>query len=155
MLKYTTTQIVFSEIPEEVTLAVEISNCPIHCPSCHSKHLWNDVGAELDINVLDRLATDYSGITCICFMGGDGDLESLLKLASYLKDSFPNLNLAWYSGREEVPLDKFVKFDYVKLGPYKEEFGPLNQETTNQRLYKREGNTWIDITYKFWNDCKI
>jgi len=39
MLKYTTAQVVFSEIPDEITLAINLSNCPIHCPNCHSKEL--------------------------------------------------------------------------------------------------------------------
>ena len=43
-------------------------------------------------------------------------------------------------------------FDYVKIGPYMEEFGPLNKETTNQRLYKitKPDNKIDDITYMFW-----
>ena len=50
-------------------------------------------------------------------------------------------------------------FNYVKLGPYIEELGPLNSKTTNQRFYKVEsvgyedgttGYELNDITYKFW-----
>ena len=37
-------------------------------------------------------------------------------------------------------------FDYVKVGPYKKEFGPLNERTTNQRLYYHRE----DITSRFW-----
>ena len=44
MLKYVNTDIVFQEIPDEVTLAVNISNCPCRCPGCHSEYLWEDVG---------------------------------------------------------------------------------------------------------------
>ena len=40
MLKYVNTDIVFQEIPDEVTLAVNISNCPCRCPGCHSQYLW-------------------------------------------------------------------------------------------------------------------
>ena len=35
MLKYVNTGIVFQEIPDEVTLAINISGCPCHCPGCH------------------------------------------------------------------------------------------------------------------------
>ena len=51
-------------------------------------------------------------------------------------------------------------FNYIKLGPYIEELGPLNNKNTNQRLYQvREerdettGDSYkgvTDITYKFW-----
>ena len=38
----------------------------------------------------------------------------------------------------------------IKLGPNKEEFGPLNSRTTNQRFYKVNGKELEDITSKFW-----
>jgi anaerobic ribonucleoside-triphosphate reductase activating protein len=41
-------------------------------------------------------------------------------------------------------------FDYVKLGPYIEELCGLKSEKTNQRLYKREDDSWKDITNSFW-----
>lgn len=47
MLKYVNTGVVFQEIPDEVTLAVNISNCPCRCPGCHSRYLWGDVGEPL------------------------------------------------------------------------------------------------------------
>ena len=149
MLKYTTTQIVFSEIPDEVTLAIELSNCPFHCPACHSKYLWDDIGTELDINVLDRLLSDYAGITCVCFMGGDNDLDRLFNLFEFIKKFHSNIKIAWYTGRKDIPSD-LPAIDYIKVGPYIEEKGPINKTTTNQRLYQRNENDWIDVTYKFW-----
>ena len=150
MLKYTTTQIVFSEIPDEITLAIELSNCHIHCPACHSKYLWNDVGTELDINTLDRLISDYKGITCLCFMGDGGDSKEIFRLGVYIKNEYPDLKIALYSGYNELEQKFWEYFDYLKLGPYIEELGPLNNQNTNQRLYKKENNVWVDITYKFW-----
>ena len=44
MLKYANFDIVFQEVPEEVTLAINISNCPNQCPGCHSKYLWENKG---------------------------------------------------------------------------------------------------------------
>lgn len=149
MLKYTTTQIVFSEIPDEVTLAIELSNCPFKCPACHSKHLWEDVGNELDINILDRLISNYIGISCVCFMGGDNDLNKLYDLFKFVKDYYPTIKIAWYTGRNEIPSD-VPKINYIKIGPYNENYGPINKKTTNQRLYQNDKNDWIDITYKFW-----
>ena len=40
-------------------------------------------------------------------------------------------------------------FDYVKIGPYIESLGGLKSEKTNQRLYKRVGDEWQDITSVF------
>ena len=46
-MKYTDTQITFSEFPDEIALCINISNCPFHCPGCHSPELWEDIGTEL------------------------------------------------------------------------------------------------------------
>ena len=36
--------VVFQEIPGEVTLALNLSGCPNRCAGCHSPHLWEEVG---------------------------------------------------------------------------------------------------------------
>lgn len=153
MLKYVNTGVVFQEIPDEVTLAVNISNCPCHCPSCHSHFLWDDIGTPLTTEVLDSFVKEYGkDITCVCFMGGDGDPESVNRLAIYLREHHPQLKVGWYSGRIRVPsvINK-SDFDYIKLGPYIAHLGSLKQPTTNQRLYKRAaGGQFSDITYRFW-----
>ena len=58
--------------------------------------------------------------------------------------------MAIYSGRDKVEIEYYGLFDYVKVGGYKEEYGPLNKETTNQRLYEIGTDGIKDITYKFW-----
>ena len=74
MLKYVNTGIVFQEIPDEVTLAINISNCPCHCPGCHSRYLWEDIGLPLNTDAIDAFVEQYgTDITCISFMGGDAD----------------------------------------------------------------------------------
>lgn len=72
-------------------------------------------------------------------------------MASFITNHYNSIKVAWYSGRQELSsvIDLF-NFDYIKLGPYKEEFGPLNSRTTNQRFYKVSGKELVDITNKFW-----
>ena len=53
MLKYVGYDIVFQEIPDQVTLAINLSLCPNHCVGCHSPYLRNDVGNVLDEKALD------------------------------------------------------------------------------------------------------
>ena len=150
MLKVASFDIVFQEIPGEVTLALNLSGCPCHCPGCHSQHLWEDIGEPLDEELLDSLINRYQGlITCVCFMGGDADPEEVLRLAAHVQ----GLSTAWYSGRPATP-DTFhlplTTFSYVKFGPYIESLGGLKSEQTTQRLYKRVGESWEDITSSFW-----
>jgi len=189
-MKVASFDIVFQEIPGEVTLALNLSNCPCHCPGCHSPHLAEDIGEPLTEELLDGLIARYGAmITCVCFMGGDADPAEVAHWADYIKNhqsSIPSdraarqritnhqsvLRTAWYSGRQQAPFPLGVKssarsdcqwpsvelcrgeascpFDYVKLGPYVEALGGLKSPTTNQRLYKRVGDSWQDITSSFW-----
>ena len=152
MLKYANYDIVFQEVPDEVTLAINISNCPNHCPGCHSKYLWENIGKELNVTELERLVGQYkSGITCVCFMGGDAEPEKVSELAKQLKNSHKGLKAAWYSGKNDLPENVGTDhFDYVKLGRYMEEFGPLDSATTNQRMMKRLSDGRVkDITEWF------
>lgn len=159
-MKYCETAITFSEIPDEVTLCINISNCICHCKGCHSAYLAEDIGEELTFEVLDSLIKKNEGITCIAFMGGDTEPATVNNLASYVKESYPNIKTAWYSGRQELSKDIEIKnFNAIKLGPYIEELGPLNSKTTNQKFYEVrqvsdvEGKLYYgldDVTYKFW-----
>ena len=153
MIKYKpdTVAVVFSEIPDEVTLAVEITNCPGHCVGCHSPWLREDIGEELTVEKLRDIIDRNIGVTCVCFMGEGKDREALKKLAFSIKlrSDYP-YKTALYSGREEIEDEMYNYFDYVKLGPYIEKYGPLNKETTNQRLYEIVNGEKKDITYKFW-----
>lgn len=148
-MKFTNYDIVFREIPDETTLAINISGCPCHCPGCHSSYLAEDIGEELTYESLMNMVNGNVGITCISFMGGDADPCYLNHLAELLRSSEPSIKIAWYSGRQELSDKVNVKnFDYIKLGPYIEELGGLDKRTTNQVLYKVVGSDLVDITHR-------
>lgn len=150
MLKYVDTLVSFSEVPNEITLCINISNCPCHCKGCHSSYLAEDIGDTLNLQALTSLIDSNSGITCVCIMGGDANPSEVDDIAQDIKEYYPKLKVAWYSGKQELSKDINLEFfDFIKLGPYIEELGPLNSKTTNQRFYKVENNKLIDITYKF------
>ena len=145
MLKYKDYQIVFREVPDEITLAINITSCPHHCKGCHSPELWDDIGEPLDLYKIIELLKDNTKvpITCIAFMGGDNDMESLFNLNKQVKEMFPNLKTCWYSGWEYKDKEfrnyswRMPEFDYVKIGPYREECGGLDNPNTNQVMFKR------------------
>lgn len=149
MIKYVPelTDVVLEEIPDKVTLAVEISNCRGSCIGCHSPFLKQDIGVELTPDAVDRLIADNFGVNCFLLLGEGKDPEALLRIAEHLRVHHPDLERAVYSGRPEVEPEIYVAFDYVKVGPYVAELGPLNERTTNQRLY-HHGE---DITFRFWH----
>lgn len=159
MLKYVNTMVTFSEVPDEISLCIEISNCQCHCKNCHSPHLAKDIGEELTCTRLEELLQANKGITCVSFMGGDIDPGEIVGLAKYIKTFYPGLKVAWYSGRQELPKHfNLEPFNFIKLGPYIEELGGLDSKTTNQKMYQRVNkefddlylNGFEDITYKFW-----
>ena len=185
MLKYVDTKVVFSEIPDEITLAINLSNCPCHCPGCHSSYLAEDIGKVLTYYRIEKLLEQNKGVTAICFMGGDNDPKLINHYARLIKKSYiehteaiykiywnralsgedflfdnnatllkfiPNpIKTAWYSGRQELAKEIDINnFDFIKLGPYQEDRGPLNNPNTNQRFYQVTNGKLVDITNKFW-----
>lgn len=152
-MKYYNYDIVFQEVPNEVTLAINISNCPNRCEACHSPHLWEDVGVILDENELDVILSRYADdITCVCFMGGDGSKDEVEKLAAHVRKT-TGLKVAWYSGRYDKPLN-INNFDYIKLGPFIPDKGGLKSKDTNQRFFKVINKNLIDITEIFTDKIK-
>lgn len=186
MLKYVDTRVCFAEIPDEITLCINLSNCPCHCEGCHSPYLAEDIGQILTITRIEKLLEENKGVTAICFMGGDGDTKLVNHYASLIRKScveqvedtlkvneathlpkgislnpgddiiimkpIPNpIKIGWYSGRQELSEEIDLKnFDYIKIGPYIKEKGPLDNPNTNQRFYKVVNEELIDITHKFW-----
>lgn len=150
MLKYTETKVVFREVPDEITLAINISGCPCACEGCHSSYLAGDVGNELSVKVIKDLITRYDSISCISFMGGDADPAEVSRLAAEVKLYAPDLMVAWYTGRDELSKEVDLKnFNYIKIGSYQAKLGGLDSPTTNQRIYKVvEGCKLVDISKK-------
>lgn len=187
MLRYVDTRVCFAEIPDEITLCINLSNCPCHCEGCHSPYLAEDIGEVLTYSRLKNLVESNKGITVVCFMGGDSHPELINHYAKLLKNEVietewevgnlknnidideknihlkkgdlikvhklvkSNIKVGWYSGRqklaEEIDLDNF---DFIKLGPYKKECGPLNSPTTNQKFFQVINGELVNITHKFW-----
>ncbi|RIH65060.1 anaerobic ribonucleoside-triphosphate reductase activating protein [Mariniphaga sediminis] len=152
MLKYYNYDVVFQEIPNEVTLAINITNCPNRCKGCHSPHLQKDIGENLNEERIISLMAKYaSAITCFCFMGGDGDPQRVVELANFIRLHYAGIKVAWYSGCARLPegFDNSV-FQYIKLGGYIEELGALKSETSNQHLFEiqQDGNM-KDVSHLF------
>ena len=151
-LKYLGYRIVFQEVPNEVTLAINISGCPHKCEGCHSKYLWEYEGNYLSDD-LEELIKKYDGlITCICFMGGDQNLQELLELL--IKTHQHKLKTALYTGQDRLGnlgIRILGNLDYCKIGHYDCKLGGLDSPTTNQQMFawNYETGKWDDVTYKF------
>ena len=152
MIRYHNFDIVFAEIPDETTLAINLTGCPNRCPGCHSPHLCGNSGRVLDERELAALLRLYGrSVTCVCFMGGDADPEGVARLAAVVRREWPGRRDGGDLGRAPRPAGRSAPgFCAVELGPWIEACGPLTSPTTNQRLYRvGSDGSMEDITGRF------
>ena len=155
MLKYLYSQVYTKEIPNELSLGISVLGCPVHCPECHSPHMWDvnceGEGTDLTVKELKSIIEHQKLVSCILFFGGEWDMMYLKELLKTCKEL--GYKTALYSGHE---LDWFkikhpnfhLYLDYIKVGRYCSKYGSLDYPSTNQRLYKTDTNE--DITHLFW-----
>lgn len=140
-LKYLGYTIALQEVPNEISLILNISGCPWHCKGCHSQYLWNYDGRLVKEDLLSLINKYKDMISCVCFMGGDQNLDELSEHLSLIKSL--NLKTCLYTGFDMIPPISKGLLDYVKIGKYQEELGCLASPTTNQHMYNLQTNEEI------------
>ncbi len=153
-MKYESTLLTFTEVPDEISLCLNISGCPLDCAGCFEPWLKEDIGTVLDAEKMMDLIKSSPHITCVCLMGGDRYHNEIISMISTVAEKMPEMRWAMYSGKTEMNPQLAQLLDYYKIGPYNEKLGPLNKKTTNQIFCKKENNQWVDITYRF-QDRKV
>ena len=157
MLRYTEFGLSHLEVPGERALCIYLSGCANRCENCHCPELQlPDNGILLRPNIRNIVDLYRSQASCVCFLGegsnSDQDRAELVYCAKYARST--GLKTCLYSGRDTEIEAWMDVFDYIKLGSYREEFGPLSLPMTNQRMYQRAdvGDVgYIDITAQFWH----
>lgn len=162
MLKYwkPDTSITFAEFPDEICLAVNISNCPGMCEECSEEYLQGDIGDYLTNEEIDTLIKEHSDITVFGLMGGDSEHKDVVRIANYIHEKYPNIKVGMYSGREFLNMELLNCLDLYKIGRWippkgpvedwhKYNWGPLVFPYSNQLLFEKIGGMWFNITYKF------
>ena len=150
MLKYYDYAVVFQEVPDEISLAIEIVNCPHKCIDCHSPWLRGNDGTALNEEEIIRLIRKFPYISCICLMGGDSDHDEVRRIAEFIHLN-SDKKVAMYSGDDSLDDSLIPVLDYYKIGSYQKDLGPLSSKKTNQRFYKIDNGKLVDITYRFIN----
>ncbi|WP_373818692.1 anaerobic ribonucleoside-triphosphate reductase activating protein [Glaesserella sp.] len=135
-LRFSNEQIVWQEVPNETSLAFLINGCPLGCKGCHSADSWKaDSGVLLTEEYLQQRLTQYQGlISCVLFMGGEWQAETLIRLLKLVRQH--GLKTCLYTGleRHELPQALIKHLTYLKTGRWIAERGGLNSLTTNQRF---------------------
>lgn len=126
------TDITFQEVPNEVSLVLSISGCPHKCKGCHSIDLWKDGNGDLlTLTNFTQLLNKYERfVTCICFFGGEWEEENLISFLELATRR--GLKTCLYTGAKDITQTLKQYLNYLKLGPWIEAQGGLNNHNTNQ-----------------------
>lgn len=144
MLKFTDEQIVFQEVPGEVSLAFTIAGCPLGCKGCHSSYSWHsEQGTVLSSHYLQQRLQTYQGlISCVLFLGGEWQPQTLLPLLTLVRTN--GLHSCLYTGLDDVSLDLKQQLTYLKTGRWLAERGGLDNPNTNQIFTDLRSNTRLN-----------
>jgi anaerobic ribonucleoside-triphosphate reductase activating protein len=153
--------ITMSEIPGHIAVFLELGNCTVKCPGCHSPHLTEPTESSMPLTEILGIVKDQKdkGATAVVLMGGPHngiDWRDLCKLTWLLSLMLP---VGMYVGTSEMDyttqcLSRWSLLRWLKVGSYNDKRGGLNNRCTNQRFYEKTSNGWEDRTYLFWEDQK-
>ena len=125
-------QVVFQEVPGEISLCFSISGCPLRCIGCHSPFLWKEgQGSKLTPGVFQNHLDRYEGLaSCVLFMGGEWHHKVLL---SHLKQARKlGYKTCLYTGLDQVPSSLLEHLTFIKTGKWNQKLGGLDHKATNQ-----------------------
>lgn len=151
-MKFSVSRVTFLECPGECALAFSITGCPRLCDGCSSPELRENIGIPLTLEIVkEEIKKNGNFITAVLFLGGDQFTELYL-LAKEIR--LLGLKTALYSGSDCISEQMMDCFDYVKIGPYLRDFGPLTSKDTNQKFFKVGKNGFLeDRTREFQTLC--
>lgn len=127
-------QILFQEVPDEVSLAFTITGCKVRCAGCHSQDTWDCTNGKPLTNEIfkDFLNRYRSFITCVLFFGGEWNSNALIQKLLIARDS--NFKTCLYSGLPRVSKNIEQHLSYLKTGKWIQSLGGLDSATTNQKF---------------------
>lgn len=127
--------IVFQEVPGEISLCYSISGCSLQCKGCHSPFLWKKgTGNFLSDEVFIQNIEKYKGMaTCVLFMGGEWHKNALIQKLKIARNA--GLKTCLYTGEDSICTSITDHLDYLKTGRWIQERGGLSGPNTNQVFY--------------------
>lgn len=143
-MRFSREEIVWQEVPGEVSLAFTISGCPLACRGCHSADTWApEQGSLLSPAYLQQRLQQYRGlITCVLFMGGEWQPDLLRERLQQVREA--GLHTCLYTGLEDVSPALKSLLTYLKTGPWRPELGGLDSPHTNQRFVDLRTNQCLN-----------
>ncbi len=116
-------QIVFQEVPGQISLCFYISGCPLRCKGCHSPFLFKEKnGTILTTEYFENTLEKYKDFgSCVLFMGGEwheNELEEKLKTARNY-----DYETCLYTGQEKISEKVKNQLTWLKTGPWNPSLG--------------------------------
>ena len=133
-LKFLGYSVAMQEVPNEISLVINISGCPYKCKGCHSKYLWEYKGNYVDAELFGIIKQYENLITCVCFMGGEQNQNELISHLKHIKNK--GYKTCLYSGCDDLNYLYSVLpyLDYLKYGSYNEKFLSNNYYSNGLKL---------------------
>ena len=135
----------FKEHPWYVNLTLFVDGCPRACKGCSWKGVKKDVHKFNEDSFTQLLSNYQNKVENVVFLGGDWLGKNLLPFID-IAHLF-GFSACLYSGADdisEIDEDVLKNLEWLKVGSWKEEYGPLTSPTTNQRFYKLSSGKVVD-----------
>lgn len=141
-------QILFQEVPDEVSLGFTVTGCSLMCKGCHSTDTWSRyAGAPLSKDLFITYLKQYADfVSCVIFFGGEwqqGKLIEMLDIAHTFK-----LKTCLYTGLVQVPQEIRKRLTFLKTGPWIKELGGLHKITTNQKFIEVSSDNLLNHKFQ-------
>lgn len=132
-MRYFNINSVIQEVPDEISLCINIAGCPNKCKGCSWRKTIEGMTRK-ELTLIDFkliLEKDKNMHSCVCFMGGEwfSDLVYFVRVAKEY-----GYKTCLYTGSKVINTELLGCLDYIKVGEYKEQLGGLDSPSTNQRF---------------------
>ncbi len=146
-MNYYQKDVVFQEVPGEISLSYFVCGCPLNCSGCHSSYTWNEhSGQKLTLAVFLSDLKKYKGfLSCVLFMGGEWHEQELILYLNVARNQ--GLKTCLYTGLDEVSPELRDACTYLKTGRWIPQLGGLDAPSTNQRFVHTETGECLNAAF--------
>lgn len=162
---YHSLSIGYVEIPNlNSTLNIYTVGCPFHCKGCQNPDLQNINNPERKIlltsDIIKAVKNSFGIVEGICWLGGEPfyQFEECIEISSLIKQQLSTCLIAAFTGYTiEELLDKNSNipkyFDLIIDGQWNGH--PISDPLTNQRFWKSNSNSFLQLSYEQYKNVKF
>ena len=146
---YSSVEVVFQEVPGEISICFTITGCELFCKGCHSPNLWKKgSGQKLTDELYVKILEKYKEFaTCVLFMGGEWYEEELCKKLKTAKEK--GYKTCLYTGLTNISSSKIKNLlTWLKTGAWVQKLGGLESKTTNQQFIEVNTNNILNHLFQ-------